>query len=138
MASYHFTFFCYPGLQHGQRFMSPKRQRVSPSEDEDQSVALFTNQFAHSNKVYLFHHPSTKGLAKQVCALHPEKIILGEVIWETFPDGFPNLCIDPGHCNAMQSEGVSTCFLGSFRDPHAIFEQVIPVTPFENPDSYPF
>lgn len=67
----------------------------------------------------LFHCPDTEQLAKKI-AQESDCIELGDISWQKFPDGFPNLYVR----DALQIRNRHCAFLASFHSPHVIFEQL--------------
>nr|CAB3265195.1 ribose-phosphate pyrophosphokinase 4 [Phallusia mammillata] len=78
--------------------------------------------------VILYCHCSTKELGTEISELTRRdadssaiKVTFCEdVVWNTFPDGYPNLFIK----NIQQSVGKHVVFLGSFHSPQVLFEQI--------------
>jgi len=77
----------------------------------------------HDSKIsagcILFHCPQMQDLAKRVCAKNP-RITLGNIVWQRFPDGFPNIYIEKEH--KIRRKNVA--FLASFDEQGDIFEQL--------------
>ncbi len=67
----------------------------------------------------LFYSPDTEALARKVSNASA-KINLGEIEWQNFADGFPNLFIK----DAQNLRNSHVAFLASFHDPALIFEQL--------------
>lgn len=67
----------------------------------------------------LFHCPQMADLAKRICSKNP-RITLGNIKWERFEDGYPNLYVD----KQRQIRRANAAFLASFDEPGDIFEQM--------------
>ncbi len=67
----------------------------------------------------LFYCPEAEELAKKI-ARESDCIELGDISWQKFSDGFPNLYVR----NALQIRNRHCAFLASFHSPHVIFEQL--------------
>lgn len=67
----------------------------------------------------LFHCTAMTDLAKRICSKNPG-ITLGNIKWERFEDGFPNIYIEKQR--AIRRANVA--FLASFDEPGDIFEQM--------------
>lgn len=63
-------------------------------------------------------------IADEIARLHPNKVQLGKLSWERFPDGSPNLVIDSEDGRLITHENVRTMFLGNFSDSNSAFEQI--------------
>jgi ribose-phosphate pyrophosphokinase len=61
-----------------------------------------------------------KAVAEETAKLSGGRIVLSEIEWRRFPDGWPNIKI-PG---ASELKWCDAAFLGSFHDPSVIFEQL--------------
>ena len=71
------------------------------------------------DKVYLFYCPSMKTIAEEIREKSNGSIILGEIEWNEFNDGFPNLKIN----KAYNLRWVDVAFLADLSNPRNIFEQ---------------
>lgn len=69
--------------------------------------------------IHLLHCPQMSKLAGKIAAGHPE-IQLGEVAWESFRDGFPNLRIED--VKSLRNQDVA--FLASLDTPAEVFRQL--------------
>ncbi|MFP4030357.1 MAG: ribose-phosphate diphosphokinase [Desulfococcaceae bacterium] len=69
--------------------------------------------------IHLLHCPQMAKLAENIAAGHPD-IQLGEVAWESFRDGFPNLRIES--VKSLRNQDVA--FLASLDTPAEIFRQL--------------
>lgn len=67
----------------------------------------------------LFHCPATAQLAQRVAQVS-DNVELGEITWDRFEDGFPNLFVK----NAVHIRNRHVAFLASFYSVEAIFEQI--------------
>jgi len=104
-----------------------KRQRSVDQEVVDVCDAdtLFSAHEIHSSlNTMLFCHPSMQPLADEIARQHPAKVQLGKVAWARFPDGSPNLAIDPEDARLITHEHVRTMFLGNFTDARSVFDQI--------------
>eukprot|EP00931_Biecheleriopsis_adriatica_P109914 TRINITY_DN84191_c0_g1_i1.p1 TRINITY_DN84191_c0_g1~~TRINITY_DN84191_c0_g1_i1.p1 ORF type:complete len:364 (+),score=46.59 TRINITY_DN84191_c0_g1_i1:92-1183(+) len=72
---------------------------------------------------YLFYNKSMEDLAKKVQALHPETVKLVPIKWSRFPDGFPDIKIDPQGLEEAK-HGRSVTFLSDLSKKSAMFEQL--------------
>lgn len=73
-------------------------------------------------KVFLFYHASMEKLAEKIQALHPDSIKIVSTVWNKFPDGFPDVHLDPQGL-AEAKKGRAVCFLSNLSQPDIIFEQ---------------
>ena len=71
------------------------------------------------DKSYLFYCPSMKGMALEIAEKSKGSIILGDIDWTWFRDGFPNLKIN----DAYKLRWANVAFLADLSDPRNIFEQ---------------
>jgi len=74
---------------------------------------------ATSRDTVLFYHPQYQSLAESIASAS-ENVVLGDMRWASFADGFPNLYVH--HASAIRNQHV--CFLADFHDPRTIFEQL--------------
>lgn len=74
----------------------------------------------HNEKYILFACPDMQAIADGILEKHSDHVEKGNITWETFPDGFPNLFITDVH--SIRSRDV--VFLASFLDPNSIFVQL--------------
>eukprot|EP00455_Lapot_gusevi_P003486 TRINITY_DN11423_c0_g1_i2.p1 TRINITY_DN11423_c0_g1~~TRINITY_DN11423_c0_g1_i2.p1 ORF type:complete len:367 (-),score=46.96 TRINITY_DN11423_c0_g1_i2:18-1037(-) len=70
-------------------------------------------------KSILFYWKDQAQLAEEVASMSPN-VVLGEIEWKSFPDGFPNLKIK----NAGMLKWAHCMFLCSFHSPEIIFDQL--------------
>lgn len=68
---------------------------------------------------YLYYCPQMAPLAERIRAVHRD-IVLGEIQWEAFDDGFPNLRVSDVHSARNQN----VVFLASLDSPEEIFRQL--------------
>eukprot|EP01083_Nonionella_stella_P029079 80129_1 len=71
------------------------------------------------DKSYLFYCPSMKQIAIDIQKQSNGCVILGDISWELFNDGFPNLRVN----NAFNIRWAHVAFLADLSDPRNIFEQ---------------
>jgi len=71
------------------------------------------------DKCYLFYCPSMKGLAQEMVKNSNGSVLLGEIEWKVFHDGFPNLKVH----KAYNLRWCHVAFLADLSDPRNIFEQ---------------
>jgi len=72
------------------------------------------------DKVVLFFAREMKDVAETVARMSKGKVLLGEISFGHFPDGFPNLRI----MNARVLKWCQVAFLASLHTPEVIFEQI--------------
>eukprot|EP00811_Abedinium_folium_P003808 NODE_13502_length_1161_cov_10.115087.p1 GENE.NODE_13502_length_1161_cov_10.115087~~NODE_13502_length_1161_cov_10.115087.p1 ORF type:complete len:326 (-),score=80.88 NODE_13502_length_1161_cov_10.115087:76-1053(-) len=75
------------------------------------------------NRVLVFYHNSMARTAEQLKVIMGDKVVLANLEWKRFNDGFPNLAIDRDNIQAMES-CTRTVALVSFHDPSVIFDQL--------------
>jgi ribose-phosphate pyrophosphokinase len=82
----------------------------------------------------LYYCPEMKTIAEQIAKLYPTKIQLGEIRWNRFADGFPDLFIE----KSSEIKWYHVVFLASFHHPSVVFEQysIASVLPKALPKSY--
>ena len=73
-----------------------------------------------SNLTTLLYCPEMETMARQIASQYPDSVRLGEVVWGTFADGFPNNFVK----NAHMLDEVDVAFLASFDSPASIFNQL--------------
>jgi len=71
----------------------------------------------------IFYHDSMKSTALQLKELMGEGVVLSQLEWKRFNDGFPNLQINKEDCHRLE-EFHGTCILVSFHNTDVIFEQL--------------
>ena len=71
------------------------------------------------DKIVLFYCESMKGVASEIAEKSNGAIVLGNIQWELFHDGFPNLKVK----NAYNLRWAHVAFLADLSDPRNIFEQ---------------
>lgn len=71
------------------------------------------------DKTLLFYCSSMKGVATEIAEKSNDSVVLGQIEWELFNDGFPNLKIK----NAYNLRWAHVAFLADLSDPRNIFEQ---------------
>lgn len=74
----------------------------------------------NSNKLLLFYCPEMEDVARECVALAEGEIVLGNVEFKEFPDGWPNLFIK----NQGLVKQNACCFLASFHSPEVVFPQL--------------
>ena len=74
----------------------------------------------NTNKIMLFYCPEMEQIAKECVALAEGEIVLGNVEFKEFPDGWPNLFIK----NQGLIKQNACCFLASFHSPEVVFTQL--------------
>jgi len=78
-----------------------------------------TSEPHRRNACLLFYCPESEELARDIAKQSPN-VELGEILWNRFPDGFPNLFVK----NAIEVRNRHVAFLASFHSSQAIFEQI--------------
>ena len=68
-----------------------------------------------------YYHPSCENLAKSILSRCKDKVIEGKILWNQFPDNWPNLFIEDVKRNCV---GRNVIFLGNLQSPQIIFEQL--------------
>lgn len=71
------------------------------------------------SKQILYHCPQMAELAQRIKALCPD-LILGDISWNFFPDGFPNFKIN----RVDQAKNADATFLASMDSPAEVFNQL--------------
>ena len=74
----------------------------------------------NTNKILLFYCPEMEQVAKECVELADGEIVLGNVEFKQFPDGWPNLFIK----NQGLIKQNACCFLASFHSPEVVFTQL--------------
>jgi ribose-phosphate pyrophosphokinase len=74
-------------------------------------------------KWILFYHESAKGAAEKMQAIMGSQLVLSELEWKHFNDGFPNLAVNKDDAQRLETF-YGTCIVLSFHSPGVIFEQL--------------
>eukprot|EP01083_Nonionella_stella_P066407 174867_1 len=76
--------------------------------------------FPNSSVILLFYVPEMEEVAREVEEMCHGEVRLGEIKWDRFNDGFPNLLIE----DSQLIKWSYVAFLASFHSPGVIFEQL--------------
>lgn len=101
---------------------------LTPDHDsaQDKGPVTYVNSHTHYepahfvDKVVLFFAREMKEVAEEVARLSKGRVLLGEISFGHFADGFPNLRI----MNARVLKWAQVAFLASLHTPEIIFEQI--------------